>query len=126
MPERALVRNAADPEQVKRATRTVRDREALFVAALVEVLSYASGRIVFAEVFDRAGLYGSVYDPSGSLMYFKEGRRNFGLELRAACEAADDAATDLMDRERRERIKRDDRATDAAHTQRAEQRETSM
>ena len=120
MADRALVRNAADPEQVRRAGRQVRDREALLLAALHETLAYESGRIVVAELLNRAGLYGSVYDPSGSLMYFKEGRRNFGLELRALCEQADEAATDLMDRERRARQTREARATDAAHTPPAE------
>lgn len=120
MRERALVRNAADPEQVKRAGRVERDREALFLAALHEVLEYASGRLVFADLLDRAGLYGTVYDASDAAMYFKEGRRNFGLELRAACERANEAGTDLMDRERRARLQKADAATDAAHRGRAE------
>lgn len=118
--DRALQTNAADPVQVRRAGRTARTREALFLAALRETLQYESGRIVFAELLDRAGLYGSVYDPAGSLMYFKEGRRNFGLELRAACEQADESATYLMDLERRTRRTRENAETDAALTPRAE------
>lgn len=115
MADRALVRNAADPEQVKRAGRKVRDREALLMAALKETLRYESGRLVLSELLDRAGLYATSLDSSGSMVYFKEGRRNFGLEIRAACESADEEATDLMDRERRARIKRMTADLDEAH-----------
>jgi hypothetical protein len=116
MSERALVKNAADPEQVKRARRTERDREARFTRAVQLTLAQPAGRLVFAELLERAGLYGSVFDHSGSMMYFKEGRRNFAIEMRAALEAADDAAVELMDQEMRARKRAGDREIDAAHT----------
>jgi len=120
MSERALVRNAADPEQVKHAGRKVKAREARFLAALQRSLEHVEVRLVFAELLERAGLYGSVYDHSGSLMAFKEGRRNFGLEIRTWLEAASEALTDKMDIERRQRKNADDRELDAVHTPRVE------
>lgn len=120
MTDRALVRNAADPQQVTRAARKVKDRHARFALALKAVLGTVDGRLVVAELLERAGLYQSVYDHSGSAMYFKEGRRNFGLELQAACVDADEDAFDLGERERRARRRHEDRETDAAHTPRAD------
>jgi hypothetical protein len=113
---RALVQNAANVDQVKRAGRKDRDADAERLAAIVEVLRTVAGRRVFADLLERAGLYESSFDQSQSLLYFKEGRRNFGLEMRAALERADEELTDLMDRERRTRRKLDDRAIDALHT----------
>ncbi len=118
---RALVKNASDPEQVKRAGRKVQDREDRFLDALRASLQHPEVRYVFSEVLDRAGLYATVFDHSGSLMNFKEGRRNFGLELRADLERADETLVDLMDRERRSRLRAENRETDASHTARAEE-----
>ena len=80
------------------------------------VLATADGRAVLADIFDQAGIYGSVYDQSGSMMYFKEGRRNFGLELRAFCESVDEEQVERLDVERRARLRADDREVQAAHT----------
>lgn len=121
MSDRAFVHNAADPRQVKDAKRLEGARERRWLGSLQVVLNQAAGRLVLSELLERAGLYGSVYDASGSLMYFKEGRRNFGLELRAACERASEEGTDLMDRERRERRRTDEALVDATHTARAEE-----
>lgn len=121
MADRAFVHNAADPRQVKDATRLEKAREAAWVGLLGEVLATYAGRALVSELLERAGLYTSVYDQAGSLMYFKEGRRNFGLELRAACERADEAATDLMDRERRARRQQEAATVDATHTARTEE-----
>jgi hypothetical protein len=118
---RALVRNTADPKQVKRAARQVDERDRLYLLALAQCLQHPEARYVFNELLERAGLYRSVFDHSGSVMNFKEGARNFGLELRADLERADELQVELMDRERRDRQRRDDRATDAHHTARAEE-----
>jgi hypothetical protein len=59
-----------------------------------------------------------VFDHSGSVMNFKEGRRSFGLEIRALLEAASESLTDQMDRERRSRTKREDQAMDDADAER--------
>lgn len=120
MADRALVKNAADERQVKNARRYEQRRQNLFEGALRTVLTTVEGRLVLSELLDQAGLYASVYDHSGSLMYFKEGRRNFGLELRALLERVDEPGTDTMDRERRARLRRDAASIDASHTASAE------
>jgi hypothetical protein len=79
------------------------------------VLGTAAGRLAMSTILEDAGIYGSVYDHSGSMMYFKEGRRNFGLELRALLEKADETAVDTMDVERRARLRADDREVEAGH-----------
>ena len=116
MADRAAVRNAADPAQVVRAGRSDRDREARFLAAVRVTLQTQAGRLVCAELLERAGLYVTVFDHSGSVMNFNEGRRNFGLNLRAWLEQADEGLMDLLDQERRARKRADNAATDAAHT----------
>lgn len=123
MPDpRALVRNAADPEQVKHAGRKTRDRENRFLEALRASLAHPEVRTTFAEILERAGIYATSFDQSPAMMAFNEGRRNFGLELRAALEQADERLTELMDQERRARLRADNRETDAAHTPRADER----
>jgi hypothetical protein len=112
----ALVRNAADTDQVKRARRMERRREERRRYAMKAVLATSDGRAVIADIFDQAGIYSSVYDQSGSMMYFKEGRRNFGLELRAFCESVDEEQVERLDQERRARLRADDREVQAAHT----------
>ncbi len=114
--ERALVHNAADPAQVKGASRIERSRDERFMAATKQALQSPTVREVFAELLERAGLYQSVFDHSGSVMNFKEGRRNFGLELFALLERADERATELMEQERRARRRKDNNEVDATHT----------
>ena len=126
MSDRAAVRNAADPAQVVRAGRSDRDREARFLAAVRVTLQTVAGRLMCAELLERAGLYASVFDHSGSVMNFKEGRRNFGLELRAWLEQADEGLTDLLDQERRQRLRADHAATDAAHTASTHEKESDL
>lgn len=110
---RPLVSNAADPRQVRYARRKERDREGMFLAALKQVLQTVEGRFVFAELLDRAGLYQTVYDHSGSTVYFREGRRNFGLEIQAHLIEADEPRYEEMEREQRARKRSLDRETQA-------------
>jgi len=118
---RALVRNAADPEQVRRAGRKEHDDARRYQDMLRAALQSPEVRYVFSEILERCGLFASVFDHSGSVMYWREGRRNFGLELHSDLIAADETMVELMTRERRDRLRRDDRATEAHHTARAEE-----
>lgn len=113
---RALVRNAADPQQVRTAKRLEKRIQDQRDGALRAVLQTVEGRTLLSNLLDSAGLFGSVYDHSGSMMYFKEGRRNFGLELRADIERVDEAMAERMDVERRARLRRDNSTIDAVHT----------
>lgn len=113
MSHRPLTRNAADRDQVEAAQRIAERRQARYSAALKATLDTPAGRLVLATIIEEAGIYRSVFDHSGSAMYFKEGRRNFGLELQAALIAADETNYDQLERERRQR-QRDDEAEAAA------------
>lgn len=121
MTDRALVKNAADVDQVQRARRKERDRDDQLTDAIRSSLQHPDVRQVFAEILDRAGLFKTSYDHSGSMVYFNEGRRNFGLELRSLLETADEQAVDLMDQERRARKRAENRSVDAAHLSREAQ-----
>jgi hypothetical protein len=97
----AYVRNAANPRQVKWAERREQERLESFVVSLAEVMHTTAGRRVFGELLERAGLYRSSYDNSGSATYFNEGRRNFGLEIQAMLVQAGEETYELMEREMR-------------------------
>lgn len=113
--DRAQVRNAASPDQVKRAARKERDAAEFARAALVQVLATPAGRIVMWDLLERAGVHRSIFHPS-SQIYYLAGRQDFGHELLAALLDADEQAYLLMEAEARARQRRDNVATDAAHT----------
>lgn len=117
---RAEGRNAADPRQVKRAGRLERDRAEQLRAHVVAVLTTESGRAVFWELLERAGVYRSIWTPNSEIHY-KAGRQDFGHELMALIVDASEEGYELMEREARARRKRDERSTDAAHTAPAEE-----
>jgi len=117
---RAQVRNAADPKQIKRAERKDRERAELFRAALKATLETPAGRVVFWELLRLARVYESIWHPSAEIHYLA-GRQDYGHELMALLIEADDELFALMETEARARAKRDDRATDAAHTASAEE-----
>lgn len=118
--ERAAVRNAADPEQVRRAGKKDRDREELFRASLVLVMQTAPGRAVLWGLLERAGVYRSIWSPNSEIHY-NAGRQDFGHELMATIIAADEEAYLLMEREARGRVKRDNAEIDAAQTPASDQ-----
>jgi len=97
----AYVRNAANPRQVKWAERREQERAESFLASLAVVLGTVEGRRVFGELLERAGLYRTSYDNSGSATYFNEGRRNFGLEMQASLIQAGEDLYEQMEREMR-------------------------
>ncbi len=116
MDDRAEVRNAADPEQVRRAGRKMQRREDRVRATVRSVLGSDAGRAFCWELLERAGVFRSVFDPEPTRMSHNAGRQDFGHELIALLTSADEAGYLLMEREARERKRRDDRETDAAHT----------
>ncbi len=121
---RAGVGNAADPRQVQRAGDRDRDREAFRLAIAKRVLSTPEGRAFVADILERAGLERTVFDEHGSRMYFNEGRRNFGLELKAFALEADEQAFELLERERRERVRLEAKSIDAQEVARAAETDT--
>lgn len=81
--QQAFVKNAASKQQVAAAARAEEKRDEQLRASLLAIMRTKEGRRVMAELLERAGLYRSSFDTSGSVTYFNEGRRNFGLEIQA-------------------------------------------
>jgi hypothetical protein len=100
MSSRPYQTNASDPRQVRASARAEEKREAAYIGSLKAVLATPEGRRVLAELLDRAGLYKTSWDPSARI-HFNEGRRNFGLELLANIQDADEALYLEMEREMR-------------------------
>lgn len=120
--DRQLVKNAADPNQVKRAERIEKDRKAQFDADTVALLKLAEFRRWMGELLESDfDIFATSYDQSGSAMYFKEGQRVAGLKLRKLLEDADGDLYDLLEHERRNRRRLEERGNAAAHTSAAEQ-----
>jgi hypothetical protein len=118
--DRAFVRNAADPEQVKRASERERRREHRFVDALRVVMQAPSGRIVMWELIGRAKVHESIWDQSARIHY-NAGRQDYGHELMAALVSADEDLYLLMEREMRAWQRGENATTDATHAARADE-----
>lgn len=116
--DRAQVRNAADPNQVRRAARRQQRLEALEHAAVKAVMSTEAGRLVMWSLLERCGIYASVWTPSAEIHY-RAGKQDMGHEIQALILEVDEDLYDLMAREARARKRQDDRATDASHAARA-------
>lgn len=114
---RALVRNASDPRQVKHAERTERRQAEQLRAWIKATLSSYEGRAVLATLLEECGLFESVFDHSGSVMYFREGRRNEGLKWQARLVETDEQLYEQMERERRARRRQLDATTQAVQAQ---------
>ncbi len=121
MTKLAEVQNAADPRQVRRAERKERRSENRRLAAYKAMLGTAEGRYVFWDLLSKARIFGSIFHPSGSSLYYNAGRQDFGHELVADLIRADDDGYLLMEREQRARDKSDASELEAAHTPRAEE-----
>lgn len=111
----ATVQNAADPQQVRRARRKDAQADAVRVAALQAVMTTGEGRMVMWDLLGRAGVFRSVYAPGEEIRYLA-GRQDFGHELMADLLRADEASYELMEREARQRARREATENEAAHT----------
>jgi hypothetical protein len=120
-PQRATVKNAADPSQVKTAGRIEQRRGQYLQTCLRAVMATVEGRAVLLEIVNRAGVREGIFDHSGSVTYFKAGRQNYGFELLALCEAADQDAWAQAQAEHRARARKDDATADAARTPSAQE-----
>lgn len=112
---RDAVRNAADPEQVKRAGRQDRDARGLYLGALHEVMENVAGRRVMWELLTKAKVFESIMTASAAI-YYNSGRQDFGHELLADLIAAHEDGYLLMETEARARAKRQRLGNEAAHT----------
>jgi len=93
--QNALVRNAADPEQVKEAegkAKRGREREISDVAYLLQFPQFRRFVWRYLEPLDRISA-----QQSGSWTYFAEGERNQALKIKAdIIEANPQALVDMM------------------------------
>lgn len=110
--------NAADPKTVRAQGRLLRKREQRYLDATREVLRTPAGRILFLErdrgLVARSGIYATTFAPDALTMAFKEGRRNFGLELLNLLAEADEQAYLEADAEMRGLAQRDENERVAA------------
>jgi hypothetical protein len=117
--ERALVKNAADPQQVKRASRKEKDTAQVLLARVRFVLATYEGRAFCWDRLSEAGVFRSVL-AEGERIFYCAGRQDLGHEWMALLLRADEALYDQMAREARQRAKREAHELDAAHQAEAE------
>lgn len=115
MSDRAVVKNAADREQVKdgrRFEKRAAEHRAQLLAA--QLSTYTGREFVWTEL-ERHGLYESITRQSSEI-YVLSGRRDAGLELLAEIVRDHGAAYLQMQTEAFHRAQRRDAEIDAAHT----------
>lgn len=112
-PPRALQRNAADPQQVAFAERAIRREAELFRAAVEEVMASVAGRVLMWGLLERAGVYRSTFDASGSRTFYNAGRQDFGHELLALLTEHAEEGYLLMESEARRRARATGREAEA-------------
>jgi hypothetical protein len=116
--DRALVRNAADPKQVRNAERAEKRRAEYDAAVMLAVMQSEAGRAFVASEIRRAGVLQSCVARDVTIHHLAA-VQNHGLELLARVMKTSPDLYQQMEREvwiREERLAAE---VDAAHTQRA-------
>jgi hypothetical protein len=72
----ALVGNAADKDQVKKAEKRASNRKVALDDAWKTVLSSKAGLLVFRDLLDRYWAFGTVFDPNPVEMAFRAGQQD--------------------------------------------------
>lgn len=86
--DRAVVRNAADPDQVKKAGPKAKRRRERELADIRMILQSEEGKRFIWNLIRRCGVFEVNVDPT-SRVYFHEGRREIGLKVLADVTEAD-------------------------------------
>lgn len=115
------VRNAADPEQVRRAGRSEKDARRRYLDAARATLGTEAGRAFCWELLCKARIYESIFSASAAI-YYHAGRQDYGHELQADLVAADEERYVQMETEARARARRDRATHEAALTAPAEEK----
>jgi len=118
---RPLVRNAADPRQVRAAGRKEKQAREREMVDLVALLKTEPGRRFVWRVLGYCKWGSDVWDPS-SRIHFNAGIQHVGNWLVAEVMAADEEAFFLMMRENQARLKSDQTEAEATQTKRSEER----
>lgn len=119
--DRALVKNAADPKQVRLAERKEKDARELELSDLRELLKTEPGRRFVWRVLGHCQLFSDIWDPS-SRIHFNAGVQHVGNWLTAEIIAANEESFFLMMRENQARVRKQQEEAEATRTARAEER----
>lgn len=105
---RVAVKNAADPEQVKRAGDRDRRRREVEIADLRAVMGSVEGRRFVWRLLETGRIFTDRFDENSLRMARNEGRAHTGLILLADIDVACPELFDTMRREYLDRSKKDD------------------
>lgn len=75
------MRSTTDEESIQRLTEREKNAQDAFQAALEQVLSTVAGRHVLWHYLSKAGVYRPSFSSDPLVMAFREGSRNFGLDM---------------------------------------------
>lgn len=78
MSKKALVKNAADKQQVKNAAENEKNVAERDLEDIRRVMSTPYGRRVIWRVLTECKVFGTVLHPSGSMTYYNSGRQDLG------------------------------------------------
>lgn len=78
--KRALVKNAADAEQVANAKRVANSTKKSQINDLYDIMQAAQGKRFLANLLALCGIHKSSYT-GDNMTFFLEGQRNVGLQL---------------------------------------------
>ena len=94
--EKSLVKNAADPDQVKKAgdkEKLGREQE---LADLAELLGTSAGKRFLWRMLSECGTFASIWTPNAQIHY-NAGRQDIGhFLMKEIVEASPDALLDMM------------------------------
>ena len=100
----AATSNAADHQAVRAAEERDQEVERERLGFYEQVMGTVAGRAVIWDLISRAGIYSSIFHPSGSQLYYNSGRQDFGLEILATVEPLERLYL-AMETEARERVR---------------------
>lgn len=115
MAARSLVKNAADPAQVKWAAQTEKDREEQARNDMRAVLAIPQGARVIWRVLEHCRVFSSVLEPLERIQA-NAGRQDVGHWLMTEIEQSDDGALFRLMVEAKRQVRRQDAETDAMRT----------
>lgn len=94
--EKALVKNAADQEQVKEAGKKEKSGRQRDLDDVYNILQTRGGRRFFYRLIQSAGIFQGGMSPSSDSAFYKEGSRNSGLMVLADLNEADPSSYNKM------------------------------
>lgn len=100
--EKAVVKNAADKDQVREGKQKELSRRDRELADLRFVLASKEGRRLMWRFIGHCKTFESVCNPSGSITYYNSGKQDVGHYLLAEIGAASEDAFILMMKENKE------------------------